>query len=184
MTKLRYLIAKTFYYFGIKRTQKRLNDGAAELQLLHDAEDLLGRKVWRNLGEIEKYRPSYDALVEVHKEKDSLQSKIVEIQQTIEQLKNQAGEKTVEPLQVEVVEGSSKDAVSIATRDLYRFRSKLGILDSKASEYYSAIGRDVSKERYTDKACREATKERAGLCKLMQALKKSVGYNYELSGRH
>lgn len=289
MTKGKFRIANLLKKFGIQKKQKRLNDAAVEIQLLRQAEDILGRSVWRNLESIDKYKVNYWNLKKMHHKKVEIVEKIDEIELQIQQLKKkkeyqfeqtnndgdhdlqlmhskqhdrvtqlkeeQAGitkiagnirrlhDGTVLKLQTlkeedaaeNLLENEEKNLIKLkekftdlkekkiecdqklanqlavlkkietsinakksnyrseatenyevigkANKALSTFRSQLGLLEGKLIEHYAEIGNQISKEHFTNEQCREATREKTGLCKIIRALRISIDYNYELSGR-
>ncbi len=289
MTKGKYQIAKFLKKFGIQKKQKRLNDAAVEIQLLRQAEDILGRSVWKNIEGIDKYKVNYWNLKKMLLKKDEIAEKTEEIELQITHLKkkkevqfeqtNNDGEHDLQMMYTkqndrvtqikEELEGITKIAGNIrrlhdgtvlklqtlkaegadiaklqneennliklkqkftdlkdkkierdqklahqiailkkieksinakksnyrdeatenyevigkANKALSAYRSQLGLLDGKLIEHYAEIGNHISKERFTNGQCREATEEKAGLCKIIRALRVSIDYNYELSDR-
>jgi len=289
MTKAKYRVANFLKKFGIQKKQKRLNDAAVEIQLLRQAEDILGRSVWQNIEGIDKYKVNYWNLKKMHLKKEEITEKIEEIEFQISHLKrkkevqfeqtNNDGEHdlqlmytkqndrvqllkqeqgeitkiagnirrlhdgTVLKLQTLKAEGASEaqlqneeknliklkqkftdlkdkkierdkklvhqiailkkieksinarksnyrneatenyEVIGKANKALSAYRSQLGLLEGKLIEHYAEIGNHISKEHFTNSQCREATKEKADLCKIIKAIRLSIDYNYELSGR-
>ncbi len=289
MTKSKFKIAMLLKKFGIQKKQKRLNDAAVEIQLLRQAEDILGRSVWKNLEGIDKYKVNYWDLKKMHLKKDEIEVKVDEIELQIKQLKkkkehqfeqtNNDGDNdlqkmytkqndrvaqikeelkgitkiadnirrlhdgTVLKLQTLKKEGASEDLlhneelsliklkqkfadlkekkverdqnlvnqsavlkkietsinakksnyrneatenygiIGKANKALSTYRSQLGLLEGKLIEHYAEIGNHISKEHFTNSQCREATKDKAGLCKIIRALRESIELNYDLSDR-
>ena len=75
------------------------------------------------------------------------------------------------------------EVIGKANKTLSTYRSQLGLLEAKIVEHYAEIGNKIGKEYFTDRQCREAAKDQDGLCKIIKALRLSIDYNYELSGR-
>jgi len=59
MTKTQFFFANIFAKLGLPRTQKRLLEAAGELQLLKEAQEVLGSHVWSNL----KGEPQYQRVI-------------------------------------------------------------------------------------------------------------------------
>lgn len=95
MTKNQYIIAKILSKIGIKRTQKRLLAAANELQLLKEAQDVLGRKVWSNLREHKKYQEIAETIDQLTIEKNELGDKAETLQVTINSLNKKQSHLTI-----------------------------------------------------------------------------------------
>lgn len=87
MTKTQYKIASFLKKLGIQKKQKRLNDAAAEIQLLRQAEDVLGRHVWKNIESIDKYKVNHWNLKKLLEKKEEIEKHITEIEVQINELK-------------------------------------------------------------------------------------------------
>jgi len=61
--------------------------------------------------------------------------------------------------------------------------SRVGIIDNKISSHYSELGKHISLDSLTNAQSRKLVKEHFGLCKIIEALRKSIGYNHILGGR-
>jgi len=61
--------------------------------------------------------------------------------------------------------------------------SRVGIIDNKISSHYSELGKHISLDSLTNAQSRKLIKEHFGLCKIIEALRKSIGYNHILGGR-
>ena len=70
-----------------------------------------------------------------------------------------------------------------ANQALSAYRSKIGLLDNKIITQYNEIGQNISKDCYSDKACRKAVKGKFNLCKIMKSLRQSIDFNHTLAGR-
>ncbi|MGJ8656738.1 MAG: hypothetical protein ACSHX6_09820 [Akkermansiaceae bacterium] len=73
--------------FGVLRKQKRLQDAALELQLLKEAEEILGRNVWTKVKELEHYKVNYWGINKLLHERNELSDKIQDIKSKIESIK-------------------------------------------------------------------------------------------------
>jgi len=84
---MQFKIAKFLKTFGFNPKQKRLNDAAVEIQLLRQAEDILGRSVWQNLENIDKYKVNYWDLRKMTERKIEILKKTEEIEAQMKELK-------------------------------------------------------------------------------------------------
>lgn len=88
MTKKQFIIANLLKKLGILRKQKRLQDAATELQLLREAEGILGRNVWQNVKNLEQYKVNHYRISKLLKEKSEYSDKIQEIKERINTFNN------------------------------------------------------------------------------------------------
>ncbi len=87
MTQRQFFYANLLKKIGLSFKQKRLIEGAQELRLLKEAEEILGRSVWTKVKEIDLYRDSYLNINHLLKEKVVHQDKIREIKAELEEIK-------------------------------------------------------------------------------------------------
>ncbi len=97
MTKTKYIIAKMFSTIGIKRTQTRLLSAANELQLLKEAQDTLGRRVWSKLREHAQYKEIVEAIDQLLAEKSNLEMDAEAVRASIDNLKKDQLALTITP---------------------------------------------------------------------------------------
>lgn len=76
MTRSRYLIARFFQAFGVAFTGRHASNAAAELHLLREAEEVLGRLSWESLEELDDLSVEYWNLRKLTKEYASLTDEI------------------------------------------------------------------------------------------------------------
>lgn len=289
MTKRQFLIANLLKKIGFLNKQKRLNNAATELQLLREAEDILGRSIWRNTEHLDLYKINYWNIKKLLKQRAEISDKIQEVKDKIDSIKQNKKSKfegklsvgdisleemlhkqtirvkdleaqqgdisriasnirrlydgtvlklqtliendadteeiMVEELNIEKLKEkftALKDSKSSCDEELAKqrailkkindsiysnrvsykeeatnnyeimgkankaishYRSQLGLLDGKIMEHYDEIGKNISKDFFVDKDCREAAKSKEPLIKLMRALRQSIQYNYQLADR-
>ena len=288
MNNRQYIIANFLKKFGIVRKQRRLQDAATELQLLKEAEEILGRNVWQNLKDLEYYKVNYWGINKLLQERENYTDKIIEIKSKIEAIKqnqetrfkevNNPGQNIEEihdkqKIIVEKIQSEQQDISNIATnikrsydgvvakleaiqsgeptdaeinaeqskleqlkkkfadlkekkllsdtrlakqnavlakitdslkssKNTYKdnaagnyevmakankaisaYRSKIGLLDNQIITHYGEIGRNISKEAFSDDECRKAVKGKFNLCKIMGALRKSIDFNHNIADR-
>ena len=70
-----------------------------------------------------------------------------------------------------------------ANKAISAYRSKIGLLDNEIITHYGEIGRNISKEAFSDDDCKKAVKGKFNLCKIMGALRKSIDFNHDLADR-
>ncbi len=87
MTKRQFIFAKFLKKFGFLNKQKRLNDAATELQLLREAEDILGRSVWQNTEQLDLYKVNYWNIKNLLKQRAEISDKIQEVKDKVESIK-------------------------------------------------------------------------------------------------
>jgi len=288
MTKRQFQTANFLKKIGILRKQKRLQNAAIELQLLRQAEEILGRNVWAKLKDIEQYKVNYWGINKLLQERNVYNDKIHEIKDKIEDIKNNqetrfkevnnpdhnieemyekqksvvekikieqtdisdvaanikrsfdgavaklqaitdndtnAAEVNAEKAKIEQLKNKFSDLkdkktfsdkklakqtailtkisdsllnsknsykdnaagnyeiMGKANRALSAYRSKIGLLDNKIIVHYNEIGKNISKECYSDKECRKAVKGKFNLCKIMKSLRQSIDFNHTLADR-
>jgi len=93
MTLQRYIKAKFLKTVGISKKQQRLQHAAHEMQLLSDAEEILGRNVWQNVQHIEQYQEHYQSINNLNEEKNGILEKISDIDTKVSQFKQSQAEK-------------------------------------------------------------------------------------------
>lgn len=79
MTPSRFLIARLAQSFGLERRQRRMSEAASEAHLLHDAEQVLGSKVWREVEGIEELGIEYWNLRRLVADRERLHSEIADL---------------------------------------------------------------------------------------------------------
>ena len=87
MTSQQFFFANILKKLGIQRKQKRLQAAATELQLLREAEEILGRSVWTKVKELEHYKVNYWEINNLLHERAELTKNISEIKTKIENIK-------------------------------------------------------------------------------------------------
>lgn len=90
MTPTRYFIARVGQAFGIHRRNKRLAEGAFELHLLREAEEVLGREVWDQVEDIDELSVEYWTLRKLTREREEL---TLQLQNAEESLNNAHSER-------------------------------------------------------------------------------------------
>ncbi|MES2980745.1 MAG: hypothetical protein V4727_00400 [Verrucomicrobiota bacterium] len=70
-----------------------------------------------------------------------------------------------------------------ANQQISARRAQLNSLNSQMRQLYSDIGRHVSLNAPNDRACKEAGKDHGGLIDVMDALRRSIQYNFKLAER-
>lgn len=70
-----------------------------------------------------------------------------------------------------------------ANQRIAALQLQIGNLDSELNDHYVQIGKQISKDYFTDRQCRSAVKNKAHLIKVMAALRKSIEYNHHIAGR-
>ncbi len=286
MTKRQFILANLLKNIGFLNRQKRLNDAADELQLLYEAEGILGQSIWLNTEKLEHYKINYLNIKRKLQQRAEISDKIQEIKDKIDSIKQEnkpnfedklsvgvlsfedmlykqmiivrelASQQqdisrvaknirtlyteTIWKLQTLIDNDSDPEEILVEELNIQRlkdkfgdlkenktsianelskqqlilkkissninsnvtsyksdvnnvmeraqkaishYRSQCGQLDGKIMEHYHEIGKNISQDFFTDNNCLEAAKERAPLIKLMQAIRQSVKYNYELAGR-
>mgnify|MGYP000206335314 CR=1 FL=1 len=88
MTNRQFFFANLFKKVGLLRKQKRLQDAATELQLLKEAEEILGRHVWTKVKDLEHYKVNYWGINKLLNERSEFVDKIQEIKARIENIKH------------------------------------------------------------------------------------------------
>ena len=106
MIRSRYLALRVGQAFGIRFAGRHASNAAAELHLLREAEEMLGRLCWRDLEEIEDLSVEYWNLRKLDKEEVDLSGQISGASQILQQSHDQRAD-----LLEKVVE-SSKDLVA------------------------------------------------------------------------
>lgn len=84
-----YVFRRVLWQFGIKRAKKRWETANRELQILKEAEDLLGRVAWREADEIEELTGEYWQLKNIEGQEVAITSEIERIRQENEDLEDQ-----------------------------------------------------------------------------------------------
>ncbi|RYD37559.1 MAG: hypothetical protein EOP87_03275 [Verrucomicrobiaceae bacterium] len=132
-------------------------------------------------GEIDKINASLGQLKErfasLKEERLRISEEIARGDQRISELTEQI--RTVRKSQHD---NASKAIQSIgdANKDISTLRAEYGILDTRMSQLHAEIGKHVSRNT-SDPACADAVKEHRGLVDVMQALRRSITFNYRLA---
>lgn len=87
MTKRKFIIAQFFKSLGIQKKNKRLQDAATELQLLREAEEILGRRIWEKTEALEHYRGYYWTIRKLLEQRNEFKSKLDLIQEKLSEIK-------------------------------------------------------------------------------------------------
>lgn len=83
MTSSRYLVARVAQAFGYVRRAQRMSDAASEMHLLREAEAQLGAMIWEKVENIEALSVEYWNLRKLIKERQEVNSKLVECQEKL-----------------------------------------------------------------------------------------------------
>jgi len=288
MTNRQFIIANFLKKIGIQRKQRRLQDAATELQLLKEAEEILGRNVWTQVKNLEHYKVNYWEINKLLQERTEFTEKITEIKNKLENIKQnqetrfkeanntdinidemhekqqlvvnkikseqedisnvaanikrsydgaisklkalgsdssneaeiEAEKKKIEQLKNRFTALKDKKANSDkklakqsailnkisdslqnskstykdnavdnyevmgkANQAISAYRAKIGLLDNKIIEHYNQIGKNISKECFSDNDCKKAVKGKYNLCKIMRSLRQSIDFNHTLADR-
>ena len=158
MTRSRYLIARLFQSFGMSSVGRRSTDAAAELHLLREAEEILGRLSWKSLEELDDLSVEYWNLRKLSKEFSSLTEEIQRASQTLQISHDERAElleKVVDSTKdlvadrEELIEkserlNSERDAIVREARSVKRrydgFKAKLDVLAEEGSNDQEKIG--------------------------------------------
>jgi hypothetical protein len=288
MIKQKFIIANFLKKIGIHRKQKRILNVANELQLLREAEEILGRSVWTKVKDLEQYTIHYETIHKLLLKRTELDEKIQEIKekmnaikqsQETDFLKNNNSEHDINELykkqqlivdkikseqsdindiannikrsfdgsvaKLERIMADGTDATIInaekakikqlklkyselkdkkllndqkladqatiikkisdsrksskssykddaignyqimgkANRAISAYHSEIGLLDNKIISHYTEIGKNISKECFSNSGCRNAVKGKFNLCKIIKSLRQSIEYNHTLADR-
>jgi chromosome segregation ATPase len=286
MTHRQFIIASCLKKLGLPRKKKRLQDAATELQLLREAEEILGRNVWIKVKDLERYKDNYSAInnllqerVEFSEKIQDIKSKIQDIKQNqeakfkkinnsdnnieemyekqkavVEKIKSEQSDisdiaanikksfdRATAKLQAIITDGDDaneilaqktnieqlkdkftdlKDKKSFSDKKLAKqnaillkiselqqasnssyketasgnfevmgkanhalslYRVEISALDNKIIDHYNEIGKNISKECYSDEKCRAAVIGKFKLCKIMKSLRSSINFNQSLA---
>lgn len=83
MTNSSFLIARLAQSFGIDPRQRRMSDAASESHLLHDAEQVLGSKIWQQVEDIEELGIEYWNLRRLIADRERLHNEITELDEQL-----------------------------------------------------------------------------------------------------
>ena len=133
MTHRQFIIARFFKKFGFEKKNKRLTDAATELQLLREAEDILGKHVWERTEGIDQFKLPYWELRKLIDEKQELIDKIQSIEGKIETIKQNKFEAFTST--------SSSNGVDLETM-LQQQTDQVQIL-SEESEDIARVGKNI-----------------------------------------
>lgn len=85
MTRFRYLVWRTGQTFGISFTGRHASHAAAEMHLLREAEEILGRLCWEDIEDIEELSVEYWNLRKLARRYDDLADRINNANATLQQ---------------------------------------------------------------------------------------------------
>ena len=86
MNAFGYIVRRVLWQFGIKRVKKRWEVANRELQVLKEAEDLLGRVAWREANDVEELTGEYWQLKNIETQEKALKEEIDQLRDTNEDL--------------------------------------------------------------------------------------------------
>ncbi len=89
MNAFGYVYRRVLWQFGIKRAKKRWEVANRELQLLKEAEDLLGRVAWRDADEVDELTGEYWQLKNIESQEEQLNAEIERLENENEELEDQ-----------------------------------------------------------------------------------------------
>ena len=84
-----YIVRRILWQFGIKRAKKRWEVANKELQILKEAEDLLGRVAWREANEIEELTGEFWQLKNIEGQEQQMNEEIEQLRDESEGLEDQ-----------------------------------------------------------------------------------------------
>ena len=89
MNAFGYVFRRVLWQFGIKRAKKRWEVANRELQILKEAEDLLGRVAWRDADEVEELTGEFWQLRNIEGQEEALNAEIERLREENEDLEDQ-----------------------------------------------------------------------------------------------
>lgn len=89
MNAFGYVYRRVLWQFGIKRAKKRWEVANKELQVLKEAEDLLGRVAWREADEVEELTGEFWQLRNIEGQEEELNAEIEQLKDENEDLEDQ-----------------------------------------------------------------------------------------------
>ena len=84
-----YIVRRILWQFGIKRARKRWEVANQELQILKEAEDLLGRVAWREANEVEELTGEFWQLKNIEGQEAQLTEEIERLREQSEDFEDQ-----------------------------------------------------------------------------------------------
>ena len=87
MTNRKFIIAKFLKTLGVQKKNKRLQDAASELQLLREAEEILGRRIWQKTESLENYKGYYWSIKKLLEQRNEFLEKLQLIQNKLGEIK-------------------------------------------------------------------------------------------------
>lgn len=88
MNAFGYVVRRVLWQFGVKRAKKRWEVANRELQVLKEAEDLLGRVAWRDVDEVEELTGEYWQLKNIEGQEELLNAEIERLRNENEALED------------------------------------------------------------------------------------------------
>ncbi len=89
MNAFGYIVRRILWQFGIKRAKKRWEMANRELQILKEAEDLLGKVAWREANEVEELTGEFWQLRNIESQEEELKAEIERLRDHNEELEDQ-----------------------------------------------------------------------------------------------
>ena len=89
MNAVGYVYRRVLWQFGIKRAKRRWEMANRELQILKEAEDLLGRVAWRDADEVEELTGEFWQLKNIEGQEENLRTEIQRLKEQSEDLEDQ-----------------------------------------------------------------------------------------------
>jgi chromosome segregation ATPase len=88
MNAFGYVFRRVLWQFGIKRAKKRWAVANRELQILKEAEDLLGRVAWRDADEVDELTGEFWQLKNIEGQEEALKDEIERLKEENEELED------------------------------------------------------------------------------------------------
>lgn len=88
MNAFGYIVRRVLWQFGLKRAKKRWEVANRELQILKEAEDLLGKVAWREAGEVEELTGEFWQLRNIENQEEKLTAELEAVRRENEALED------------------------------------------------------------------------------------------------
>jgi chromosome segregation ATPase len=130
-------------------------------------------KVKSQLGELKsRFAELKQIRIEISRETDSGDLKIDQLEEKLNE--NRGGRK--------VLASEAFQVIGEGNKEISTLRAECGVIDTRMHQLYAEIGRYVSRNMRTNRACATACSSHRGLVDVMHALRHSIALNHRLAG--